>query len=219
MVGCCSPVKLQPHPFGVMRKCKRMSGKCNSAAVYLAPMGGNFNQRVSGWRNREKEQAQESSCESKVTASPPSTRASRRPGSRPHRLQRIHHPVPPPEQAAQQSRTQPPCQKAALQLHILLQRRHTSPPDPRETLELLPKACSLSPACHRHVSHQRRDWTQISSDFTAFSAKTQSLQMGGRRGENGGSRRRLPSCVLSSAFACNLFGTTNQDSGHFFPLN
>lgn len=71
-------------------------------------MGGNFNQRVSGWRNWEKEQAQESSCESKVTAPPPSTRASRRPGSRPHRLQRIHHPVPPPEQAAQQSRTQPP---------------------------------------------------------------------------------------------------------------
>lgn len=132
MVGCCSPVKLQPHPFGVMRKCKRMSGKCNSAAVYLAPMGGNFNQRVSGWRNREKEQAQESSCESKVTASPPSTQASRRPGSRPHRLQRIHHPVPPPEQAAQQSRTQPPCQKAALQLHILLQRRHTSPQIPEK---------------------------------------------------------------------------------------
>lgn len=44
--------------------------------------------------------------------------------------------------AAQRSRTQPRCQKAALKLHILLQRRHTSPPEPRDTLEILPKACS-----------------------------------------------------------------------------
>lgn len=139
-------------------------------------MGENFNQRSPDGGTRNK-QAKETSCESEVTvflAPATGQQALRQQAS-----QAAAHTSssPPPEQAAQQSRTQPRCQKAALKLHILLQRRHTSPPDPRETLENLPKACSLTPSCHRHVSHQHQDWTQISYDFTAFSEKTQSLWM------------------------------------------
>lgn len=80
----------------------------------------------------------------------------------PHRLQHLHHPVP-------HKHTLPtPTSKLRTHTHILLQRRHTSPPEPPDALDILPKAGSLTPSRHRHVSHEHRDWSQISCDFMAF---------------------------------------------------
>lgn len=137
---------------------------CNSAAVYLVRTGEDFKQRSPDGGARE-EQRNLLRIKSDGLLLP-SNRARRHRGSSSACIIQC------PARAEQ-----PRCQKAALKPHILLQRRHTSPSDAPDTLQILPQACCLTPPCRRHVSHQHRDWTQISYDFTAFSAKTQSLQM------------------------------------------